>query len=187
MALTTNSSFYEEINSQINSENACHKAFEPSYCFLRTVKIRKTIILHVGLYDCETWSRTLREEHRLGVLENRMLREIFGRKRDEVTGDWRELHNDELHSSYSSPDIRLSWWGGCIGKACSAHGELRNTYKILVGKPDGTTQLDRRRHRLEDNIKMDVRKAGLDCSDFGLARYGLVYAMGRHSGYSPVR
>jgi hypothetical protein len=69
------------------------------------VKIYKTIILPVVLYVCETWSLTLREEHRLRVFENRVLRRIFGPKRDEVTGEWRKLHNEELHNLYSSPDI----------------------------------------------------------------------------------
>jgi hypothetical protein len=65
----------------------------------------KTIILPVVLYGCETWSLTSREEHRLRVFENRVLRRIFGSKRDEVTGDGRELHSGELHNLYSSPDI----------------------------------------------------------------------------------
>jgi hypothetical protein len=69
------------------------------------VKIYKTIILPVVLYGCETWSLTLREEHRLRVFENRVLKIIFGPKRDEVTGEWRKLHNEELHKLYSSPDI----------------------------------------------------------------------------------
>jgi hypothetical protein len=61
--------------------------------------------LPVVLYGCETWSLTLREEHRLRVFENRMLRRMFGPKRDDVTGNWRKLHNEELHKLYSSPDI----------------------------------------------------------------------------------
>jgi hypothetical protein len=68
------------------------------------VKIYKTIILPVVLYGCETWYLTLREEHRLRVFE-RVLRRIFGPKRDEVTGEWRKLHNEELHNLYSSPNI----------------------------------------------------------------------------------
>jgi hypothetical protein len=82
------------------------------------IKIYKTIILPVVLYGCETLSLTLREEHRLGVFENRVLRRIFGPKRDEVTGGWRKLHNDELHGLYSSPIIvrvikarRMRWAG----------------------------------------------------------------------------
>jgi hypothetical protein len=57
----------------------------------------------VVLYGCETWSLTVREEHKLRVFENRMLRRIFGPKRDRVTGEWRKLHNEELHNLYSSP------------------------------------------------------------------------------------
>jgi hypothetical protein len=62
-------------------------------------------LCEVCSYGCETWSRTLREEHRLRVFENRVLRRIFGPKRDEVTGEWRKLHNNELHDLYSSPSI----------------------------------------------------------------------------------
>jgi hypothetical protein len=69
------------------------------------IKIYKTIILPVVLYGCETWSVTLREEHRLRVFENRVLSRIFGPKRDEVTGEWRKLHSEELHNLYLSPDI----------------------------------------------------------------------------------
>jgi hypothetical protein len=82
------------------------------------VKIYKTIILPAVLYGYETWSLMLREEHRLRVLENRVLRRIFGSKRDEVTGEWRKLHSEELHNLYSSPDIirqvksrRVRWAG----------------------------------------------------------------------------
>jgi hypothetical protein len=69
------------------------------------VKIYKTIILPIVLYGCETWSLTLREKHRLRVSENRVLRRIFGPKRDEVTEEWRKLHSGELHNLYTSPDI----------------------------------------------------------------------------------
>jgi hypothetical protein len=82
------------------------------------VKIYKTIILLVVLYGCETWYLTLREEHRLRVFENRVLRRIFGPKRDEVMGEWRKLHIEELHNLYSSADIirqvksrRMRWAG----------------------------------------------------------------------------
>jgi hypothetical protein len=77
-----------------------------------------SIILPVVLYGCETWSLALRDEHRLRVFENRVLRRTFGPKRDEVTGEWRKLHNEELHKLYSSPDIirqielrRMRWAG----------------------------------------------------------------------------
>jgi hypothetical protein len=82
------------------------------------IRIYKTIILLAVLYGCETWSLTLREEHRLRVFENRVLRRIFVPKRDEVTGDWRKLHNEELHKLYSTPNIigmiksrRMKWAG----------------------------------------------------------------------------
>jgi hypothetical protein len=88
---------------------------------------------------------TLREEHRLRVFENRVLRRIFGPKRDEVTGEWRKLHNQELHNLYSSPNIirmiksRMMRWAEHV--ACM--GEKRNTYRILVGKPEGRRPLGR--------------------------------------------
>jgi hypothetical protein len=82
------------------------------------IRTYKSIIFPVVLYGCETWSLTLREEHRLRVFENRVLRRIFGPKRDEVTGDWRKLHNEELHNLYYSPYIirmiksrRMRWTG----------------------------------------------------------------------------
>jgi hypothetical protein len=72
----------------------------------RNLKLRiyKTVILPVVFYGCETWPLTLREEHRLRVFENKVLRRIFGPKRDEVTGEWRKLHNEELRDLYSSPN-----------------------------------------------------------------------------------
>jgi hypothetical protein len=82
------------------------------------IKIYRTIILPVVLYGCETWSLTLREEHRLRVFENRVLRRIFVPKRNEVTGGWRKLHNEELHGLHSSSSIlrvikarRMRWAG----------------------------------------------------------------------------
>ena len=76
-------------------------------CYSQNLKIKiyRTIILPVVLYGCETWSLTLREEHRLRVSENRVFRRIFGPKRDRVTEDWRKLHNEELNDLYSSPSI----------------------------------------------------------------------------------
>ena len=74
-------------------------------CYSITFKIYRTIILPVVLYGCETWSLTLREERRPRVFENRVLRRIFGPKRDEITGEWGKLHNEELNNLYSSPNI----------------------------------------------------------------------------------
>ena len=69
------------------------------------VKTYKTLILPVVLYSCETWSLTFRKEYRLRVFENKVLRKIFGAKKDEITGKWRKLHDAELHALYSSPNI----------------------------------------------------------------------------------
>jgi hypothetical protein len=74
-------------------------------CHYVEIRIYKKIILPVVLYGCETWSLTLRKEHRLKVFENRVLRRIFGPKRDAVTGEWRKVHNEELRDLYSSPSI----------------------------------------------------------------------------------
>jgi hypothetical protein len=100
------------------------------------IKIYRTIILPVVLCGCETWSLTLREEHSLRVFENKMLRRIFGPKRDEVRGV-KKLHNDELNDLYSSPNIvqaikskRLRW----VGHVARMGGVV---YRILVGKPKG--------------------------------------------------
>jgi hypothetical protein len=127
------------------------------------IKIYKTVILRVVLYGCETWSLTLREEHRLRVFENRVLRRIFGHKREE-DGSWRRLHNDELHSLYSSPNIvrviksRRMRWAGHVART----GEGKGAYRVLVGRPEGKRPLGRPRRRWEDNIKMDLREIGID-------------------------
>jgi hypothetical protein len=124
------------------------------------VRIYEAIILPVVLYGCETWSLALREEHRLKVFENRVLRKIFGPKRDEVTGEWRKLHNEELHDLYSSPSIfriikaRMRWAGHV-----ARMGEKRNAYR-LVGKPEGRRPLGRPRHRWLYNNKMDLVEVG---------------------------
>ncbi|KAJ4436615.1 hypothetical protein ANN_16649 [Periplaneta americana] len=93
----------EEIKRRINMGNACYYSVEKllsSSLLSKNLKVRiyKTVILPVLLYGCETWTLTLREEHRLRVFENKVLRKIFGAKRDEVTGEWRKLHNTELHA-----------------------------------------------------------------------------------------
>jgi hypothetical protein len=141
------------------------------------VKIYKTIILPVVLYWCETWSLTLREEHRLRVFENRVLRGIFGPKRDEVTGEWRKLHSRELHNLYSSPDIirliksRRMRWAGHVARM----GEGRSVYRVLVGKPEGKRPLGRPRRRWEDGIKMDLEEFGWGVwSGFTWLRIGTV-------------
>jgi hypothetical protein len=97
------------------------------------------IILPVVLCGCETWSLTLRQEHRLRVFQNRVLRRIFGLKRDKVTGEWRTFHNEELCDLYSSPSIiriiksRRMRWAGHVARM----GKKRNAYRLLMGKPEG--------------------------------------------------
>jgi hypothetical protein len=105
----------------------------PSYIKNLKIKIYEIVILPVVLYRCETWSLTLGEEHRLRVFENRMLRKIFGPKREEDRS-WRKLHNDELHSRFSSPNIvrviksRRMCWAGHVARM----GEGRGVYRVLV-------------------------------------------------------
>ena len=127
------------------------------------VKTHKTIILSVVFYGCETWSLTLREEHRLRALENKVLRKIFGAKKDEITGEWRKLYNTELHALYSSPNIisdlksRLRWT-----EHVARMDQSRNEYRVSVGKPEGKRPLGRPRRRWEHNIKMDLREVDCD-------------------------
>jgi len=105
--------------------------------------IYRNIILPVVLYGCETWPLTLREECRLRVFENRVLRRMFGSKRDEVTGEWRKLHNEELNDLYSAPNIfrviksRRMSWAGHVARM----GERRGVYRVLVEKPEGKEHL----------------------------------------------
>jgi hypothetical protein len=107
--LTDQNCIHEEIKSRLNWGVLATIRFSLLSSRLLSgnvkVKIYKTIILPVVLYGCETWCLILREEHRLSVFENRTLRRIFGPKRDEVTGEWRKLHSEELHNLYLSPDI----------------------------------------------------------------------------------
>jgi hypothetical protein len=107
--LTDQNDIHDQIKSRLNSGNACYysvKNLLSSRLISKNLKIKiyKTVILPVVLYGRETWSLTLREEHRLRDFENRMLRRIFGPKREE-DGSSRKLHNDELHNLYSSPNI----------------------------------------------------------------------------------
>jgi hypothetical protein len=126
-------------------------------------KVHRIIILPVALYGRETWSLALREERKLGVFRNRVLRGIFGPKRDEVTGAWRLLHNEQLNELYSSPNIvqvinsRRMRWAGHVARM----GERRGEYRVLVGKPEGKRALGRPRHGWEDNIQ-EVGCDGMD-------------------------
>ena len=130
------------------------------------IKIYKTIILPVVLYSCETCSLTLREESRLRVFENRILRRIFGPKRDENV-EWRRLHNEELHSLYRSPNIvrviksRRLRWTGHVARI----EERRSAFKMLTGKSTGKRPLGRPRRRWENNIRMNLEEIGINAGN----------------------
>jgi hypothetical protein len=137
---------------------------------LKNLKIRiyKTIILPVVLYGCETWSLTLREEHRLQVFENRVLRRIFGPKRDEVTGEWRKLHTKSfMICTFRQGEGEEDG----MGRACSTNWDKRNVYRLLVEKPEGRRPLERPRHSWLDNIRMVLVDMGSGDVDWiGLAQ-----------------
>jgi hypothetical protein len=137
------------------------------------IKIYRTIILPVVLYGCETWSLTLREDRKLRVFEDMVLRRTFEPRRDDVTGEWRRLHKEELNYLNSSPNIvpviksRRMRWAGHV-----AHiGEERGAYRVLVGKPDGRRPLVRPRRKWVDNIRTDLQEGACGYMDWiGLAQ-----------------
>jgi hypothetical protein len=170
--LTDQNSIQEEIKSKLKSGNAVYHLLQnilSSSLLSKNVKIKlyRTVILPVVLYGCETWSLTLREERRLRVFENRVLRRKVGNKRDEVTGEWRKLHNEELNDLYCSPYIvrviklRMRW----AGNVARMRGR-RGVYRNLVGKPEEKRPLGRPRRRWEGNIKIDLQEVGCGCMDW---------------------
>jgi hypothetical protein len=151
--LTNQNDIHDEIKCRLNSGNACYYSVQNllSSCLISKnlkIKIYKTVILPVVLHGCETWSLALREEHRLRNFENRVLRRIFGPKREE-DGSWRKLHNDEFHNLYSSPNIvrviksRRMRWAANVARM----GAGRGVYRVLVGRPEGKRPLGRPRRR----------------------------------------
>jgi len=164
--LTHQNSIPEEIKSRLRLGNACYHSVQnllSSRLLYKNLKIKiyRTVILLV-LCGCETWSLTLREERNLRVFENRVLRRIFRPKRDEVTGEWRRLRNEELNDLYCSPNIvwviksRRMGWAGHVARM----GEESGVYRVLVGKPEGRRPLGRPRRRWVDNIRMDLQEVG---------------------------
>jgi hypothetical protein len=133
--LTNQNAIQEEIKSRQRSGNACYYSVQnllSSRLLSRNLKIKlyRTIILPIVLYGYETWSLTVREERRLRVFENKVLRRVFGPRRDEVTGDWRRLHNEELNDLYSSPNIVrvIKWrrmrWAGHVARMGEERGDV---------------------------------------------------------------
>jgi hypothetical protein len=135
------------------------------------IKIYKIVTSPV-LYGCETWSLTLREEHRLRVFEKRVLK-IFGPKMEE-DGALRKFHNDDLHNLYSSPNFvrviksRRLRWAGHVPHM----GEGTGVYRVLVGRPEGKRPLGRPRRGWEDNIKLDLKEISMGRTVFSWLRVG---------------
>jgi len=126
----------------------------------------RTVTLPVVFYGCETWSLTRREERKLRMFENMVLRRIFGPRRDEVTWEWRRLHNEELNDLYPSQIEKNE-----MGWACGTYGRGEGVYRVLVGKPEGRRPLGRPRCRWADNIRMDLQEVGCGYMDWiGLAQ-----------------
>ena len=176
--LTNQNSIAEEIKSRLRSGNSCYHSVQnllSSRLLSKNLKIKiyRIIILPVVLYGCESWSLTLREEKKLRVFENLVLSRIFGPRRDEVMGEWRRMHNEELNDLYTSPNIvrviksrRMRWAGHVVRM-----GEERRVYRVLVGKPEGKRALGRPRRRWVDNIRTDLQEVGCGYMDWiGLAQ-----------------
>jgi hypothetical protein len=174
MAVTDQNWIQEEMKRRLNSGNACNHSVQNllSPCLLcknLEIRISKTLILLVVLYEREAWSLTLRQEHRLRVFGNRVLRRIFRPKLDEVIGSWRKLHNEELHNLNTSPSIirmiRLRRM-----RSAGHVPQMGIKKNALVGNPEGKRPLGRSKRMWEDNIKLDLREIGWGGIDWiGLA------------------
>ena len=163
--LRNKNSIQEETESILKSGNACYHSVQSLFSSSSlseniNIKIYRNIILPIVLHGCETWSLTLREECRLRVFENRILRRIFWPRRDEVTWKWRKLHNEELNDLYSSPKISLAIKSPIM--RCAGHlecmGARGGSYRVLVRKLEGNRQPARPRCGWEDGIKIVLKE-----------------------------
>jgi hypothetical protein len=156
ITVTNQNSIQEEIKSKFKSGISCYISMHTLLALgllSKNIKIiiHRKIILPPVLYGCKTWSATLRKERRLKVFENNMPKRLFRPKRDEVTGEWRKLHNEELNDLYSSPNIvwvmksRRMRWAGHLERI----GDSRGVYRVLVRKFEGKRPLGRTRRRWE--------------------------------------
>jgi hypothetical protein len=161
--LTNHGYAQEEIKSRLKEGNACYHSVQNLLSssllfniqkYTVKIKIYISIILMIVSYGCETWSLTLWEEGSLKVLENRVLKRVFGPKSDDVTGEWKKVRNEELSDLYSSPNVireiksrRMIW-----SRHVARMGERRGAYRFLVGKLEGKRQLGSSSCRWEDNI-----------------------------------
>ena len=164
--LTYQNSIQKEIKSRLKSLNAFYHSVQSLLFYSlppknKKIKIYRTIILPVVLYGCETWPLTLKEEGKLRVSENRVLRRIFRSKRDEVTGRWRRLHKEELNDLNSSPNIfrviksRRIRWAGHVARMGRGGIHTGFWWGNLRDRPLGIP-----RRRWEDNIKMNIQEVG---------------------------
>jgi len=164
--LTNQNSIQEETRRRLKSENAWYHSVQnllSSSLLSKNIKIKtyRTIIFPVVLYECETWSLSLREERRLRVFQNGVLR-IFRPKREEAKREWKKLHNVELHELYPSPKIVgvIKWRKMRMAGHVARIGEKRVVYRVLVGKSEGKCPLGRPRRRWEDNININLQEVG---------------------------
>ena len=167
--LTNQNSIAEEIKSRVRSGNACYHSVQnllSSSLLSKNLKItiNKTVIVPVVLYGCETWSLTMREKNRLRVFENGVLRRIFESKRDEVTREWRKLHDEKLDDLYSSRNTVRVIKSRRMRVALMV--ERRGVYRFLVRKREGKRPIGRPRRKWEDNIKMDLQEVGCGVMDW---------------------
>ena len=152
--LTNQNSIQKEIKSRLSTGNICYHSLQNLLSSILLsknimIKIYKTIMLPVVLYGCETWTLILRGERRLWVFEYRVLRRIFGPKRNDVKREWRQLHNEELNDLYSSSNIIRVIKSRRIRRAVHVvpMGEKRGVYRFFVRKPEEKGPLRRPRRR----------------------------------------